>query len=284
VKVLVTGSAGFLGRHACAMFEAQGHTVTGVDTRTGVDCRYVFESGEKFDIVAHFAAIVGGRATIDGDPLAVAQTIALDVALFRYVQRTQPRHVIYPSSSAAYPIRYQRRHLHTPLRERFIDLAKPELPDAMYGWVKLTGEQLAARVTGPTSIHIIRPMSGYGADQDTTYPFGAFLARARAKADPFDVWGDGTQVRDWVHVDDIMGTVAALIDQDYGKPVNVGTGIATTFTDLAAAVTAAHGYSPTLNYLPDKPTGVHYRVADITAMREVYVPTITLAEGVARAC
>lgn len=102
MNVLVTGSAGFLGRHACAMFEAQGHQVTGVDIRTGTDCRYVYDSAQRYDTVAHFAAIVGGRATIDGDPLAVAQTMALDVAFFRYIQRTRPRHSVYPSSSAAY--------------------------------------------------------------------------------------------------------------------------------------------------------------------------------------
>ena len=58
-----------------------------MDITAGIDCRYVYDSAEYFDIVLHFAAIVGGRATIDGNPLAVAQTIALDVALFNYTQR-----------------------------------------------------------------------------------------------------------------------------------------------------------------------------------------------------
>ena len=125
----------------------------------------------------------------------------------------------------------------------------------MYGWVKLTGEHLANRCDTTASIHIIRPMSGYGTDQDTTYPFGAFLARARGKADPFTIWGDGTQVRDWVHVSDIMGAIAALIEQDYCKPINIGTGIGTDFTTPARQMTAAHGYEPTLLTYPDKPTG-----------------------------
>jgi len=283
VKVLVTGSAGFLGRHAVRTFEALGHQVTGVDITAGIDCRYVYDSAEHFDIVLHFAAIVGGRATIDGNPLAVAQTIALDVALFNYTQRVKPRHVVYPSSSAAYPIRYQQRLGHARLREQFINLRKPEQPDAMYGWVKLTGEQMAARVDGPSSVHIIRPMSGYGTDQDTSYPFGAFLARAQARSDPFDIWGDGTQVRDWVHVDDIMATIVKLIDQDYTQPINVGTGIPTDFTTLATMMAGAVGYTPTINPLPDKPTGVHWRVADPTALHQIHTPRIDLAEGIRRA-
>ncbi len=283
VKVLVTGSAGFLGRHAVRTFEALGHTVTGVDIRSGTDCRYVYDSAEYFDIVIHLAAIVGGRATIDGNPLAVAQTTALDVALFNYAQRVKPRHVVYPSSSAAYPIRYQQRQGHARLREQFINLRKPELPDSMYGWVKLTGEHMAARLDGPTSVHIIRPMSGYGTDQDTSYPFGAFLARAQARANPFDIWGDGTQVRDWVHVDDIMATIVRLIDQDYTQPINVGTGIATDFATLATMMGQAVGYTPTLNPLPDRPTGVHWRVADVTALHQIHTPRIDLADGIRRA-
>ena len=283
VKVLVTGSAGFLGRHAVRTFEALGHTVTGVDIRSGTDCRYVYDSAEYFDIVIHLAAIVGGRATIDGNPLAVAQTTALDVALFNYAQRVKPRHVVYPSSSAAYPIRYQQRQGHARLREQFINLRKPELPDSMYGWVKLTGEHMAARLDGPTSVHIIRPMSGYGTDQDTSYPFGAFLARAQARANPFDIWGDGTQVRDWVHVDDIMATIVRLIDQDYTQPINVGTGIATDFATLATMMGQAVGYTPTLNPLPDKPTGVHWRVADPTALHQIHTPRIELADGIRQA-
>lgn len=82
MKVLVTGSDGFLGRHAMRTFLQLGHDVQGVDIQSGTDCRDVFASDTYFDIVLHFAAIVGGRATIDGNPLAVAQTIALDVALF----------------------------------------------------------------------------------------------------------------------------------------------------------------------------------------------------------
>jgi nucleoside-diphosphate-sugar epimerase len=283
MKVLVTGSAGFLGRHAVRTFEALGHTVTGVDIRSGTDCRYVYDSAEYFDIVIHLAAIVGGRATIDGNPLAVAQTTTLDVALFNYAQRVKPRHVVYPSSSAAYPIRYQQRQGHARLREQFINLRKPELPDSMYGWVKLTGEHMAARLDGPTSVHIIRPMSGYGTDQDTSYPFGAFLARAQARANPFDIWGDGTQVRDWVHVDDIMATIVRLIDQDYTQPINVGTGIATDFATLATMMGQAVGYTPTLNPLPDKPTGVHWRVADPTALHQIHTPRIELADGIRQA-
>jgi len=281
VKVLVTGSDGFLGRHAMRTFLQLGHDVQGVDIQSGTDCRDVFASDTYFDIVLHFAAIVGGRATIDGNPLAVAQTIALDVALFNYAERVRPGHVIYPSSSAAYPVSLQTREHHTHLQEDHINLQKPELPDAMYGWVKLTGEQMASRCSAPVTC--LRPMSGYGSDQDTTYPFGAFRARALSREDPFVIWGDGTQVRDWIHVDDIMEAILSLITSGFTGPINIGTGMATDFLKLSELFTSRSGYSPSIQTLPDKPTGVHYRVANVDKLHDFYIPRISIEEGIERA-
>lgn len=281
MKVLITGSDGFLGRHAARRFTRDGHDVTGVDIKSGHDCREVYAGTTRYDIVLHFAAIVGGRDTIDNHPLSVAQTLALDAALFDYAVRVKPAHVLYPSSSAAYPVSLQHFDRHRRLRESDINLHLPALPDAMYGWVKLTGEQMAARARQcGANIHVIRPMSGYGTDQDTSYPFGAFLDRARRKVDPFPIWGTGLQVRDWVHVDDIMDTIVAVIDQDVSHPVNVGTGIPTDFLTLARLVTQAHGYYPQLDPQPTRPTGVAWRVADIT--NQVHAPRIGLVDGIKR--
>lgn len=281
MKVLITGSDGFLGRHTARRFTRDGHDVTGIDIKSGHDCRDVYASTTRYDIVVHFAAHVGGRDTIDNHPLTVAQTLGLDAALFDYAVRTKPAHVLYPSSSAAYPVALQHTNHHRRLREDDIDLANPALPDAMYGWVKLTGEQMAARARQcGVNVHVIRPMSGYGTDQDTTYPFGAFLERARRKADPFPIWGNGLQVRDWVHVDDITDTIMATIDQDVPHPINVGTGIPTDFLTLARLISQAHGYRPRLDPQPTRPTGVAWRVADTT--NQIHMPRVDLTEGISR--
>lgn len=279
MKILVTGSDGFLGRHAVKTF--QDHDVTEVDILSGRDCRDVYASDEYFDIVLHFAAIVGGRANIDGNPLAVAQTTALDVALFNYAERVQPGHVIYPSSSAAYPVDLQQRNVRLHLKEEYIDLKYPGLPDSMYGWVKLTGEHMASRCSA--NVTCIRPMSGYGPDQDNTYPFGAFRDRALSKEDPFVIWGDGMQVRDWVHVDDIMNTISTILNDRILGSLNIGTGIPTPFIDLARMFTSTAGYSPEFVLLPDKPTGVDYRVADTTKLHDIYVPKISIEDGIKQA-
>lgn len=270
MKMLVTGGAGFLGSHARQYFDDGVNTIDWCDTRVGDDCLNLFKhTSLKYDVVLHFAAHVGGRAAIDGDPFSVARTFNLDVELFRWAEKAKPGLIVYPSSSAAYPVHLQTRESHRPLTESDIDLENPALPDAVYGWVKLTGEHLAKRYSG--DVAIIRPMSGYGEDQDGTYPFGAFRDRIKNHEDPFRIWGDGTQVRDWVHVDDIMATIDAIIRQHFTGPVNIGTGIPTNFLTLASLFMQAAGHEARIETLPEAPTGVHWRVADTAKMNQLHV-------------
>ena len=331
---LVTGSAGFIGRHFYDRLLRDGWTVAGCDIdpassfETRLDCRRVFEVDERhYDLVVHCAAIVGGRANIDGNPLAIAENLAIDSDFARWCLRARPGRVVYFSSSAAYPVGYQgdeQRMVTWHLRENLIDhdndpddyphFWQPDAmygwvkltgerpmaevkaagipihvfrpawqPDAMYGWVKLTGERLMAKVRAAgIPIHVFRPFSGYGADQSTDYPFPAMIERAKRGADPFQIWGDGKQVRDWVHVDDIVNCVMAAIEQDYQEPLNIGTGIGTSMNDLAAMICATASHSAEFEHLLDKPVGVQCRVADTTNMVGIYTPEISLEEGVAR--
>jgi nucleoside-diphosphate-sugar epimerase len=165
-----------------------------------------------------------------------------------------------------------------------INLSDIRSPDFTYGWSKLTGEYLAqfAEAEGVRT-HIFRPFSGYGEDQALDYPFPSFIDRAKRKADPFDVWGDGLQTRDFVHIDDIVQTVNAAIDQDCREPLNIGTGRPTSFLELAALVTGQAGYSPEIITHPDKPVGVFHRVSDPAMSFQIWQPRITLEEGIRRA-
>lgn len=285
-RALVTGSAGFIGRHVTARLRADGWAVHGVDVKDGVDCRTVFATDCRFDLIVHCAAVVGGRWTIEREPLRVATDLAIDSDFFQFVHRTRPWRAVYFSSSAAYPVALQTGANAVALAESMLDLDDPRLPDVVYGWVKLTGEQVARLVNAERDVvHVFRPFSGYGPGQDLDYPFPSLVDRAMRRADPFDVWGDGAQCRDWVHVDDIVELVMRVLPESPSVvgPVNVCTGRATSFLDLANLVTAAAGYAPLVRTLPDAPTGVRYRVGDPVGMRQFHEAKITVEEGVSRA-
>jgi nucleoside-diphosphate-sugar epimerase len=300
-SALVTGSAGFIGRHVVTELIRRGYTVTGVDVTIGTpplvardvlgDALHLFRTeGWRYDLIVHAAAVVGGRTMIDGRPFELAGVdLELDAALWRYAHRTRPGRVLYLSSSAAYPVVYQAEHLRRPLSEDLIDLDRSARflgrPDGTYGLVKLVGELLAveARAEG-IPVTVVRPFSGYGEDQAVDYPFPAFVARALRREDPFEVWGPGTQVRDFVHVDDVVRIAVDLAELGVNDAVNIGTGRPTSFLELAELVTDAAGYRPAIVTRPDAPVGVDYRVADTDrAYRYGAVAELRLEDGVARA-
>lgn len=292
MRVLITGHRGFVGRHLNHAFRERGDTVCGIDILCGDDALDFFRGPWEhgFDLAIHCAAVIGGRTGIDGTPLAVATNLALDAWFFRWLQQYRIPRAVYFSSSAAYPVDLQSDHARPhALRERDIATGRRAnigRPDATYGWAKLTGEMLAehARADG-CRVLVARPFSGYGSDQSCDYPFPSFIRRAVLREDPFEIWGDGRQVRDWVHIDDVVGATLALLDADDDGPVNIGTGRAVTFNDLAELVIGAvgDGYRPEIKHLPGQPTGVAYRVADPTRLYRHYRPRMSLEEGIRRA-
>lgn len=242
---------------------------------------------DQFADVFHFAAIVGGRAKIDGDPLLVARDLSIDAEFFFWITRQKPERVLYPSSSAAYPINLQTESGAIALKESDIDFNDMGQPDMTYGWTKLTGEFLAKIAASHYGIHItcIRPFSGYGEDQDLTYPTPAIARRAAMKEDPFEVWGTGNQGRDFVHIDDILDCTLLAMDKiGDGTAINIGQGILTSFNDLIKIFTEFAGYNPPIKQLLDKPVGVHSRYSDMTWVKENlgWEPKISIKEGMKR--
>jgi nucleoside-diphosphate-sugar epimerase len=284
MKILITGDAGFVGRAFHRALDNKGHDITGIDIANGIDCRDFFKKDDtKYDVVIHLAAIVGGRATIEGNPLAVATDLAIDSDMFQWAIRTKPKHVVYFSSSAAYPIYLQRLAYKQSLRENDINLDHIRTPDLSYGWAKLTGETLAryARNEG-LSVTVLRPFSGYGSDQALDYPFPSLIERAKRKADPFDIWGTGEQTRDFIHIDDIVAATFEAVKNKINT-LNLCTGRPTSFIQLAEMTMLQAGYLAPIRKHPGKPSGVEYRVGNPTKMLEIYTPKISLEEGIARA-
>lgn len=289
MRALVTGAAGFVGRHMTAELIRRGYVVTRCDTALGWDALDLFRKDRvRFDLVVHAAAAEPHRAAIDGRPMNLATNLMLDAAMFDWAVRTEQRRVLYLSSSAAYPVDLQEdfarpRALHEDdiATERLKNIGRP---DAAYGWTKLTGEKLAAAAgDAGLPVHVVRPFSGYGEDQGESWPFGAFAARARRREDPFTVWGDGTQARDWIHISDVIAGALAVVDADERRPVNLCTGVGTSMAELVGLFCKAAGYSPEIELRTDKPAGVAYRVGDPARLNEHYTAKVSIEEGVARA-
>lgn len=316
MRALVTGSSGFVGRHMAVELKARGYEVDGVDIRPGEHTNYVEDAIDWFRLdkarvrqpyvlVVHCAYWVGGRAMIDGVPDVLSANVELDAALFRWALVTQPERILYFSSSAVYPTylqsqNFMRQYGGHPLREDRVRLIGDMFgnPDARYGWAKLNGEMLvkAARESG-LNVSVVRPFSGYGADQSLDYPFPSIVQRARTG--DLTVWGPPGQTRDWIHISDVVSASLAVVESGTTDPVNLCTGVPIdmgllaqmiyarakdrTALELLSCIDYRGECGMEVNYLQDKPTGVYYRVGDPTRMLKYYVPKISIAQGIEEA-
>ena len=317
-KVLITGGAGFVGRHFVRRFLERGdevHVVDSIVADTGgihpekpwplfdprghrgfhfyhEDCREWFRCRRDTDFAyaLHLAAVVGGRLMIENNPLAVADDLSIDAAYWQWARQAQPKKTVTFSSSAAYPIKYQRVTGYRLLSEDMINLDDDiGMPDMSYGWAKLTCEylgKLAFEKHGLRSV-AYRPFSGYGEDQDDNYPFPSICKRAieNKGAARLTVWGTGDQMRDFIHIEDCVNGVLATMDKiDNANPLNLSTGIFTTFKAFARLAARACGYEPEVAGTSDRPEGVFARAGSTVKQKEYgFTHTLAFDEGIRRA-
>lgn len=302
-KILITGGAGFVGRHIARRFLEAGHEVHVVDCvaeYTGgilpscgwpffdpldyknfyfyhEDCRNWFlkRKDTDFDYALHLAAMVGGRLMIENNPLAVADDLSIDAAYWQWAKATRPKKTICFSSSAAYPTKFQTIDNYVFLKEEMISFEDEiGMPDMTYGWAKLTCEYLA-RVSyekhGLNSV-CYRPFSGYGEDQDDAYPFPSICKRAMEfKNKPIiKVWGTGLQMRDFIHIEDCVDGIITTMDKiNDGNAINLSTGVLTNFIQFTLMACGVLGYQPEVLGTSEKPSGVHARGGDTSLQKKL---------------
>lgn len=316
-KSLVTGGCGFVGRHLIARLLADGHEVHCVDPIVPLsgglapeqwplfnpldfknfhfyrqDCRDWFrQSGDAgFDYAFHLAAMVGGREMIENNPLAVADDLSIDAQYWQWAVKARPAKNVVFSSSAAYPVELQRPAGYVLLKEEMITFEnRIGMPDMTYGWAKLTNEYLAKLAFEKHGLRSVcyRPFSGYGEDQDSSYPFPGICRRVLANrgAPEITVWGSGRQMRDFIHIDDCVRGILTTMDQiDDAAALNLSTGLYTSFIEFARIAAELCGFAPDIKGMSDKPEGVFARGGDTARQRGLgFTPAIPFREGIARA-
>ena len=295
MRAIITGANGFVGHHMRRHLESLGWKVTPVDLQPNDDAMHVFNTVDDcpvYDLVVHAAAAGPNRRAIDEQKGNFPYNVMLDAAMFNWAIRTKQRHVVYLSSCAVYPAGLQdERGWRTTADRGFSgdrrlveDMAFDGDPFDDYGHTKMIGERMAhaARSAG-LNVTVVRPFSGYGEDQSEDFPFRAFIERARRRENPFTIWGNADQVRDWIHIDDICASIMTLVSADVQGPVNLCTGVGTTMRQLADLIIQTVGYDAALSVDTEAPMGVFYRVGHPGRLNEFYTPSISIEEGVQRA-
>jgi len=306
--VLVTGGSSFIGSHLVDQLIARGAKVRVVDDLSSgrlenlrahlaadkldflhADLRepgVARQAMRGVDTVFHLAADHGGRGYVDLHQAGPASNFLLDGLVFAEALRAKVTKVVFASSGCVYPNFLQA----DTSKELYLteDLTRgPNDADNIYGWAKLMAEftlQAYAKEHGLGAVSC-RYFTVYGPRGVENHAVIAMIARAFTGQNPFEVWGDGTQIRNWTYIDDIVeGTILAAEKITDGTAVNLGTMERIRVIDAVRMVLELTGHKAEVKLRPDMPTGPLNRVADNSLAKRLlgWEPKVLFREGLKR--
>jgi len=307
-RVLVTGGASFIGSTLTDKLLDRGAHVRIVDDLTSGhldNIRSVLGSGKVdfihadlrepgiaraamhgVDTVFHLAADHGGRGYVDLHQAGPASNFFLDGLVFAEAVKAKAKKIVFASSGCVYPNFLQSDiHKEVYLTE---DLTNgPNDADNTYGWAKLMAEFTLKAYAKEHGIGAAscRYFTVYGPRGVENHAVIAMIARAFLKQDPFEIWGDGTQIRNWTYIDDIVeGTNLSREKIIDGTAVNLGTMERITVLDCARMVCEFTGHQAEIKKRPEMPTGPLNRVADNALAKRLlaWEPKVPFREGLKR--
>lgn len=244
------------------------------------------------DIVFHLAAIHGGRGFIEKYGDRILSNVVLDQNVFRAAVACGASMIVHASSACAYPIGLQentgdRNYLSED--QAGFDLPGQAFPDGAYGWVKLFGEfQLQTIVSGTNSRgRSARIFTAYGERENESHAAVALVAKSLLGYNPFPIWGNGEQTRNFTYVKDtVKGLLligSDLRDESFDV-INVGSRQHITVNDFVQSIfNEVGGVAPKLQHELHRPVGVASRASDNTKIKELFgwEPEIGIEVGIA---
>src|SRR5712672_3117952 len=282
VRVVDDLTSGHLGNIA-------GHIATGKIEFIRADLR---EPGiaraalKGINTVFHLAADHGGRGYVDLHQAGPASNFFLDGLVFSEALRAKAKKVVFASSGCVYP-----NFLQSDVNKILYlteDLTEgPNDADNTYGWAKLMAEFTlkAYHKEHGLGAASCRYFTVYGPRGVENHAVIAMIARAFIHQTPFEVWGDGTQIRNWTYIDDIVeGTILAGEKIDDATPVNLGTMERIRVIDAVHMVCEHTGHKADIKLRQDMPTGPLNRVADNALAKELlnWEPKVSFKDGLKR--
>lgn len=309
MKVLVLGAGGFIGSHLVDHIKARGDYVVGIDLKkplfreTSADEFHLGDLAEQrffdevclgaWDEIYQLAADMGGAGYIftgENDTAVMTNSALINLNFARAISNAEidVNKFFYSSSACIYPEYNQVNPDDPDCRE---ESAYPAMPDSEYGWEKLFSERLylaLARNFG-TVVRIARFHNIYG-------PYGVWRGgKEKAPAaicrkvmegsdgGSIEIWGDGSQTRSFLYIDDCIDGIMRLMSSTLSQPVNIGSEEMISIRKLAEMVIELSGKSISIEYVPG-PTGVRGRNSfnEKISAATGWTPSHTLRSGIAK--
>ena len=310
-RILVTGGASFIGSHLVDKLVTLGSNVTVIDDLSSGKKENLSQSWDKIqfkkndleyitkselnnlfrdqEIVFHLAAIHGGRGFITTHPADVSSNFSIDHHVFEACMNSNVKNLVFASTACVYPTELQNEiGSDYKLKEEDSDPLKLDgymSADIEYGWGKLMSEmQLHAfRKQYGLKGCPVRFVTAYGPRENKTHAIIALIYKAIEKMEPFEIWGNGEQERDFTYVEDIVeGSILAGEKIFDGTPINLGTGTRYRIKEVVEMICKILNWRPdNFKFDTSKPVGALSRALDNSTAKKLlgWEPRFTLKDG-----
>ena len=304
MNVLVTGGAGFIGSHTVEALLQRGQCVSVLDDfndfydpsikrrnaavfrgqvklveadiRDAARLRDVFAQG-RFETVIHLAARAGVRPSLAQPQLYTEVNVLGTLHLLELARTFGVHKFIFGSSSSVYGVNQK-----VPFNEDdpIFKLISP------YGATKLAGEALCHVYHHLYGLDMVclRFFTVYGPRQRPDLAIYKFT-QAITAGKPIELFGDGSSLRDYTYIDDILQGIIACVERTFGfEIINLGESQTTSLRDLVAHIERLLGRKAVARMLPAQPGDVPVTFADIAKARRLlgYNPQVKIEEGLPR--
>lgn len=290
-RVYVAGHRGMVGRALMRRLEAEDCELLTAD-RTKVDLRRQSEAedfiaGKRPDFIFMAAAKVGGiLANRDNPGVFLYDNLAIEMNVLEAARRANVEKLVLLGSSCIYP-----KFAPQPIAEDALLTGALEPTNEWYAVAKIAGIKMAEAYRNQYGCDFIsvQPANLYGPndnfDPESSHVIAALLRRFHeAKRDGKDevtVWGTGTPLREFLHVDDLADACVFLAKHYSGDDiVNIGTGSDISIADLAGLIARTVGYEGGIVFDPSKPDGTPRKLLDVSRLTKMgWRATISLEDG-----
>ena len=294
-KIFIAGHCGMVGSACLRKFEREGYDNILKRTHAELDLRNQqavkeFFDAEQPEYVILAAAKVGGimaNMTHRAEFLIENLEIQNNVIMQSFLHGVKK--FCFLGSSCIYPCKAPQ-----PIREEYLLTGPLEPTNEGYALAKVAGYKLCLFLSeqyGWKTVSLM-PCNLYGTndkyDPQSSHVFPSFIRRfvtaARENRKEEVLWGTGTPLREFLHVDDVANAVYYfMMNHDDPEIVNIGYGSDITIRTLAEKIAAAAGFTGELKWDASKPDGMYRKLMDSSRARALgWQPRITLDEGIAR--
>ncbi|HEY6397767.1 MAG TPA: NAD-dependent epimerase/dehydratase family protein [Solirubrobacteraceae bacterium] len=287
-RVLVTGGSGFIGRHVVSELSTAGARVRVVDLKPHPDPSVELIQGdladasvleecfaEPCDWVVHLAAVTSVLRSLEHPGLTYQTNVAATHALLEAARAAGATALALASTNA----------VTGPMEAPAISEAATLRPLTPYGATKAAAEMLMSAYTASYGLRCtaLRLTNVYGPGMQAKDSIVARLMRAIRLGGTFEIYGDGRQVRDYVHVADVVQAVRlALASQDWQGPVVIGAGRSLSVLEVLEAVRRVTGAELPVRHGPARPGEMPAVIVDPSRARAAgWSPRYDFEEGLA---